>query len=209
MNNLKSRKGGASLRNLKRLLCLLLVLTMLPINAFASDIIVPGSGGTSPGSGGGGSGTKWSSPTNLGPGMLLHVQQGGEQGRSRSMQFPAAGYLHFGDWSPWELRHSHALRGIGQGTRDQSTTRGTRAQKPSARSREGIKRQGADFLSRSPVQSVKEPRQRRGSSGIIKKRGIEYGELEKGFPKRHCYGGCGCISPPGPSAPKSRKSHGL
>lgn len=74
MNNLKSRKGGASLRNLKRLLCLLLVLTMLPINAFASDIIVPGSGGTSPGSGGGGSGTKWSSPTNLGPGMLLHVQ---------------------------------------------------------------------------------------------------------------------------------------
>lgn len=57
-----------------RLLCLLLVLTMLPINAFASDIIVPGSGGTSPGSGGGGSGTKWSSPTNLGPGMLLHVQ---------------------------------------------------------------------------------------------------------------------------------------
>ena len=42
MNNLKSRKGGASLRNLKRLLCLLLVLTMLPINAFASDIIVPG-----------------------------------------------------------------------------------------------------------------------------------------------------------------------
>ena len=62
MNNLKSRKGGASLRNLKRLLCLLLVLTMLPINAFASDIIVPGSGGTSPGS------------TNLGPGMLLHVQ---------------------------------------------------------------------------------------------------------------------------------------
>ena len=139
------------MRNLKRLLCLLLVLTMLPINAFASDIIVPGSGGTSPGSGGGGSGTKWSSPTNLGPGMLLHVQQGGEQGRSRSMQFPAAGYLHFGDWSPWELRHSHALRGIGQGTRDQSTTRGTRAQKPSARSREGIKRQGADFLSRSPV----------------------------------------------------------
>lgn len=74
MNNLKSRKGGASLRNLKRLLCLLLVLMMLPINAFASDIIVPGSGGTSPGSGGGGSGTKWSSPTNLGPGMLLHVQ---------------------------------------------------------------------------------------------------------------------------------------
>lgn len=74
MNNLKSRKGGASLRNLKRLLCLLLVLTMLPINAFASDIIVPGSGGTSPGSGGGGSGTKWSSPTSLGPGMLLHVQ---------------------------------------------------------------------------------------------------------------------------------------
>ena len=32
-------------------------------------------------------------------------------------------------------------------------------------------------------QSVKEPRQRRGSSGIIKKRGIEYGELEKGFPE--------------------------
>lgn len=28
-------------------------------------------------------------------------------------------------------------------------------------------------------QSVKGPRQRRGSSGIIKKRGIEYGELEK------------------------------
>lgn len=151
MNNLKSRKGGASLRNLKRLLCLLLVLTMLPINAFASDIIVPGSGGTSPGSGGGGSGTKWSSPTNLGPGMLLHVQQGGEQGRSRSMQFPAAGYLHFGDWSPWELRRSHALRGIGRRTRDQSTTRGARAQRPSARSCEGIKRQGADFLSRSPV----------------------------------------------------------
>lgn len=74
MNNFKSGKGGASQRNLKRLLCLLLVLTMLPINAFASDIIVPGSGGTSPGSGGGGSGTKWSSPTNLGPGMLLHVQ---------------------------------------------------------------------------------------------------------------------------------------
>lgn len=139
------------MRNLKRLLCLLLVLTMLPINAFASDIIVPGSGGTSPGSGGGGSGTKWSSPTNLGPGMLLHVQQGGEQGRSRSMQFPAAGYLHFGDWSPWELRRSHALRGIGRRTRDQSTTRGARAQRPSARSCEGIKRQGADFLSRSPV----------------------------------------------------------
>ena len=140
MNNLKSRKGGASLRNLKRLLCLLLVLTMLPINAFASDIIVPGSGGTSPGSGGGGSGTKWSSPTNLGPGMLLHVQQGGEQGRSRSMQFPAAGYLLSGGCSPWELRRSHALRGIGRRTRDQSTTRGTRAQRPSTRSREGIKR---------------------------------------------------------------------
>ena len=67
------------------------------------------------------------------------------------MQFPAAGYLHFGDWSPWELRRSHALRGIGRRTRDQSTTRGARAQRPSARSREGIKRQGADFLSRSPV----------------------------------------------------------
>ena len=79
------------------------------------------------------------------------VQQGGEQGGSRSMQFPAAGYLHFGDWSPWELRRSHALRGIGRRTRDQSTTRGARAQRPSARSREGIKRQGADFLSRSPV----------------------------------------------------------
>ena len=36
------------------------------------------------------------------------------------MQFPAAGYLHFGDWSPWELRRSHALRGIGRRTRDQS-----------------------------------------------------------------------------------------
>ena len=58
-------------------------------------------------------------------------------------------------------------------------------------------------------QSVKEPRQRRGSSGIIEKNGIEYGELEKGFPKRYSDGGCGCISPPRPSAPKSRKSHGL
>ena len=35
------------------------------------------------------------------------------------------------------------------------------------------------------------------------------GELEKGFPKRHCYGGCGCISPLRPSAPKNRKSNGL
>ena len=69
----------------------------------------------------------------------------------RSMQFPAAGYLHSGGCSPWELRRSHALRGIGRRTRDQSTTRGTRAQRPSARSCEGIKRQGADFLSRSPV----------------------------------------------------------
>ena len=67
------------------------------------------------------------------------------------MQFPAAGFLHSGGWSPWELRRSHALRGIGRRTRDQSTTRGARAQRPSARSREGIKRQGADFLSRSPV----------------------------------------------------------
>lgn len=67
------------------------------------------------------------------------------------MQFPAAGYLHSGGCSPWELRRSHALRGIGRRTRDQSTTRGTRAQRPSARSCEGIKRQGADFLSRSPV----------------------------------------------------------
>lgn len=74
MNNLKFRKGGASLRNLKRLLCLLLVLTMIVPSALAADIIVPDSGGTSPGTGGGGSGTKWSSPTNLGPGMLLHVQ---------------------------------------------------------------------------------------------------------------------------------------
>lgn len=74
MNNLKFRKGGASLRNLKRLLCLLLVLTMIVPSALAADIIVPDSGGISPGAGGGGSGTKWSSPTNLGPGMLLHVQ---------------------------------------------------------------------------------------------------------------------------------------
>ena len=74
MNNLKFRKGGASLRNLKRLLCLLLVLAMIVPSALAADIIVPDSGGTSPGTGGGGSGTKWSSPTNLGPGMLLHVQ---------------------------------------------------------------------------------------------------------------------------------------
>lgn len=74
MNNLKFRKGGASLRNLKRLLCLLLVLMMIMPSALAADIIVPDSGGTSPGTGGGGSGTKWSSPTNLGPGMLLHVQ---------------------------------------------------------------------------------------------------------------------------------------
>ena len=93
MNNLKFRKGGASLRNLKRLLCLLLVLAMIVPSALAVDIITPDSGGTSPGTGGGGSGTKWSSPTNLGPGMLLHVQQGGEQGRSRSMQFPAAATL--------------------------------------------------------------------------------------------------------------------
>ena len=67
------------------------------------------------------------------------------------MQFPAAGYLHSGGCSPWELRRSHALRGIGRRTRDQSTTRGAGAQRPSARSREGIKRQGADFLSRPPV----------------------------------------------------------
>ena len=46
-------------------------------------------------------------------------------------------------------------------------------------------------------QSVKEPRQRRGSSAI------------KEFSKRYSDGGCGCISPPRPSAPKSRKSHGL
>lgn len=74
MNNLKFRKGGASLRNLKRLLCLLLVLAMIVPSALAVDIITPDSGGISPGAGGGGSGTKWSSPTNLGPGMLLHVQ---------------------------------------------------------------------------------------------------------------------------------------
>lgn len=62
-----------------RFLSLLLVVAMLMPSALASDIIVPGSGGTSPGSGGGGTGTKWSSPTNLGPGMLLHVQSAGQQ----------------------------------------------------------------------------------------------------------------------------------
>ena len=62
------------MRNLKRLLCLLLVLMMIMPSALAADIIVPDSGGISPGAGGGGSGTKWSSPTSLGPGMLLHVQ---------------------------------------------------------------------------------------------------------------------------------------
>ena len=51
MNNFKSGKGGASLRNLKRLLCLLLVLTMLPVNAFA--IVVPGGGSNTQSSGNG------------------------------------------------------------------------------------------------------------------------------------------------------------
>ena len=51
MNNLKSRKGGASLRNLKRLLCLLLVLTMLPINAFAASGAGTGTDPVRPGTG--------------------------------------------------------------------------------------------------------------------------------------------------------------
>ena len=51
MNNLKSMKGGASLRNLKRLLCLLLVLTMLPINAFAASGAGTGTDPVRPGTG--------------------------------------------------------------------------------------------------------------------------------------------------------------
>lgn len=51
MNNLKSKKGGASLRNLKRLLCLLLVLTILPVNAFAASGAGTGTDPVRPGTG--------------------------------------------------------------------------------------------------------------------------------------------------------------
>ena len=80
---------------------------------------------------------------------------------------------------------------------------------PGCASASGVPKRKTSAYCRCLSQLVKEPRQQRGSSGIIEKRGIEYGELEKGFPKRYSDGGCGCISPPRPSAPKSRKSHGL
>ena len=79
------------------------------------------------------------------------VQQGGDQGGSRSMQFPAAGYLHSGGCSPWELRRFHALRGVGRGTWGREYQEHPERAGPVPRAGKGIKRQGTKLLSRSPV----------------------------------------------------------
>lgn len=61
---------------MKRLFAFLLAITFIPISALAA-VINPGSGGVSPGSGHGGTGSPWSSRTSAsyGAGLLLHIER--------------------------------------------------------------------------------------------------------------------------------------